>query len=333
MRVLIIRLSSIGDIILTTQILRELKERYPNIVIDFLVLDRFKDSISDNPYIDNLIVFDKKRDDGLINMIKLGRKLRKNNYTYVYDLHSKLRSRVISMAIGSKTFKYKKRRLIKTVLVKLGLIRYSVDDTIIRNYYGAFKNLGLKYNKECLEFYFSKEDMERVESLKIDYKNSIAIAPGASKETKKWTKEGFAELISLIVEKYQKNIILIGSESEREMCEDISKLSGKEVVNLAGKLSLKESGALLSKIEFLICNDSAPFHIARGVNTPAFVIFGPTDPKMFEYDENSILIYLNENCSPCSLHGDKNCPKNDFKCMKNIKAIDVLKIIEKTRRL
>ncbi|MGL4997426.1 MAG: glycosyltransferase family 9 protein [Cetobacterium sp.] len=332
MRVLIIRLSSIGDVILTTPILKELKIKYPKIVIDFLVMDKFKDSILGCPYIDNLILFNKKEHDGLKNMMRFGKSLKINNYDYVFDLHSKVRSKIISSAIMSKTFTYKKRSLLKTFLVKNKIIKYKVDNTIIKNYFGAFKVLNLEYKGEDLTFSFEEKHSEKLKTLGIEYENIPILAPGASKETKKWTKEEFAQLSKLLYNKYRKKPIIIGSKEEFEMCEDIKKISGEVAINLAGKLNLKESGALLSKASFLVTNDSGPFHIARGVKCPTFVIFGPTSPDMFEYDENNRLIYLNESCSPCSLHGDKVCPKKHFNCMKKLSAERVMNIIEKNGR-
>ncbi|MGL4868316.1 MAG: glycosyltransferase family 9 protein [Cetobacterium sp.] len=332
MRVLIIRLSSIGDVILTTPVLKELKKKYPEAIIDFLVLENFKDSILGCPYVDNLILFDKKKHDGFKNMLKFGKELKNNNYDYVFDLHSKVRSKIISSAIGAKTFIYKKRGLLKTLLVKMKAIKYKVDNTIVKNYFGAFKILNLNYKGEDLTFTFKNEDLEKIKTLCIDYENVPMIAPGASKETKKWTKEEFAQLSKLLYNKYGKKPIIIGSNSEYEMCESIKKLSGEVAINLAGKLSLKESGALLSKASFLVTNDSGPFHIARGVKCPTFVIFGPTSPEMFEYDENNKLIYLNEPCSPCSLHGDKVCPQKHFNCMKKLSAERVMQIIDESGR-
>lgn len=332
MRVLIIRLSSIGDIILTTPVLKALKKKYPDIVIDFLIIDKFKEAVMGSKYINNLILFNKEKNDGIKNMILFGKELKKNNYDYVFDLHSKIRSKVISHAIGVKTFRYKKRGLLKSILVKCRLMKYKVDNTIVKNYFGAFKDFNLEYNGEDLDFPFGKEDLERILKMKIDLKETPILAPGASKETKKWTQEGFARLIELLYIKYGKNPILIGSKEEKEMCDFINKLSGNLAVNLAGELTLKESGALLSKGRFLITNDSGPFHIARGVNCPTFVIFGPTSPEMFEYDRNNILIFANEKCSPCSLHGDRKCPKKHFKCMKSITAEKIMIEIEKTGR-
>jgi len=324
MRILIIRLSSIGDVILTTPILKKLKEKNKNLKIDFIVLDKFKDAIDGNPNIDNLIVFKKDTDDGIKNIIRFSKILKENNYDYVFDLHSKIRSRLITFFLGVKTFRYIKRSLYKTILVKLGLIKYRADNTIVKNYFDAFNILRIKYSGEDLEFNFSKKDEKKVES----YKDYVVFAPGASKNTKKWTIEGFGELAKLVSERYNTEIILIGSAKEKDECEKINKISGNLCINLAGELNLKESGALLSKAKFLVTNDSGPFHIGRGVKTKSYVIFGTTDPNMFEYDKLGVLIYGNEPCSPCSLHGDKKCPKGHFNCMKNISAEDIMKKIE-----
>ncbi|MGX6591008.1 glycosyltransferase family 9 protein [Cetobacterium ceti] len=328
MKVLIIRLSSIGDIILTTPVLKEFKRKYPDATVDFLVLDKFKDAIEGCPYIDNLILFNKEKNDGLGNLLNLGKKLRENNYDYVFDLHGKVRSILISKAIGVKTYRYKKRSLKKTLLVKLRMTTYEVDDTIIKNYFKTFKDFGLEYKGEDLTFSFTEKDLLKVR----EYKGYPVLAPGASKETKKWTPEGFGNLAALIYKKYKKVPLLIGGKNDFELCEEIRKISGGVSLNLAGKLTLKESGALLSQSMFLVTNDSGPFHIGRGVKCRTFVIFGPTSPGMFEYDEENTLIYGKEPCSPCSLHGDKQCPKGHFNCMRHITGEMVMNIIEAGRK-
>lgn len=325
LRILIIRLSSIGDVILTTPVLKEFKRKYPGSVIDFVVLDKFKDSIEGSPYIDNLILFDKKKYKGLKGIKKFVSTIKGNDYDYVFDLHSKMRSVGISFFLGAKTYRYKKRSTWKTILVKLKLIRYKADNTIIKNYFGAFKDMGITYQGEDLTFTYEKADLEKIDG----YENFVAMAPGASKETKKWTVEGFGNLARLISEKYGKKIVLVGGDGDKEKCTKINEISGGVCIDLSGELTLKESGALLSKADYLVTNDSGPFHIARGVKTKSFVIFGPTDPGMFEYDQYGTLIYRDETCSPCSLHGDKECPKGHFNCMKKLRAEDVLQIIEK----
>lgn len=328
LRVLIIRLSSIGDVILTTPVLKELKKKYPNIIIDFIVMDKFKGAIEGCPYMDNLIIFNKKDDDGIFNIIEFAKKLKKNNYTHVIDLHGKLRSIIISKIIGGNVYKYRKRSWWKTLLVKLRIIKYTVDDTIVKNYFGAVKKLGVEYKGEDLNFAFSRVDLENIPE---EYRGHVVFAPGASKNTKKWCVENFGELAKLIYEKYGEKVLIIGGNEDYEAAEKIDSISGGNCVNLCGTLNLKESGALLSKSEYLVTNDSGPFHIARGVKCKSYVIFGPTSPGMFEFQKNEKLIYSGEKCSPCSLHGDKKCPKGHFNCMKKITGKDVFDIIEKNK--
>lgn len=322
MKILVIRMSSFGDVILTTPVLTQLREKYPDATIDFIVLDKFKEAISGNKKIDKLIIFEKDRYKGIKGIYSFSKEL--DGYDLIIDLHSKMRSYFISKFISGKVLRYKKRALWKSLLVKWKLIKYSVDYTIVRAYFKPLEILGLKYRGEELEFNFEEKDLEEVEK----YDDFVVFAPGASKETKKWTRENFSELGKLINKEYNKNIILIGGKNEWDELEEIKKNIGDFCINLSGKLSLKESGALLSKAFFVVTNDSGPFHMARGVKALSFVIFGPTDPNMFEYNEKSILLFGKEPCSPCSLHGDKVCPKGHFNCMKNLTAEKVFEIIK-----
>lgn len=323
LKILIIRMSSFGDVLLTTPVIKAFKNKYPEVQIDFLVLENFKAAIKDFKGIDNLIIFDKKKNDGFKNILKFADKLKENNYDYIFDLHSKLRSKLISKRLNVKTFTYKKRAFWKTILVKSGLIKYKVDDTIVRNYFNAFKGFDLEYCGEDIEFNYGDN------SKFLEYKSLPMMAPGASKETKKWPLEYFGELAKLIYQKHNLKTVLIGGKEDIERCEEINKISGNNCINLAGKLSLKESGAVLSLGKFLVTNDSGPFHIGRGVKIPTFVIFGPTSPGMFELGKRDTLIYANVSCSPCSLHGDKICPKKNFRCMKEMTSEKVLEIIDK----
>ena len=155
MKILVIRMSSIGDVILTTPVLKAFKRKYPEAEIDFVVMEQFKDAISGLKYIDNLITFNKKKDDGIKNIKKFADRLKANKYDYVFDLHAKFRSKIIAKRLGVKTYTYKKRAWWKTLLVKLRLIKYQVDDTIIKNYFGAFKEFGIEYIGEDLDFAFA----------------------------------------------------------------------------------------------------------------------------------------------------------------------------------
>jgi len=320
-RILIIRLSSIGDIILTTPVLRAIKNEYPDAMIHFLTMDTYQDAISGNPDIDRLILFPPKKCRGVAGIYRFSRSLQGTHYDLIIDLHAKIRSRLISLFVAGRVLRYKKRRLWKSILVPLGWVRYHVDDTIVRSYFKPLEKINVFYSGENLTFSFGPEDLEKVRQ----YQNAVALAPGAANRTKQWPAENYAGLGGLLEEP----VVLIGGEKDREACRQIANSIGSRCVNLAGRLTLKESGALISLSKFVVSNDSAAFHMARGIAKKAFVIFGPTDPAMFTYDENAVLIYAALSCSPCSLHGDKQCPKGHFDCMKLLTPEVVHGLIQK----
>ena len=319
LHILVIRLSSIGDIILTTPVLGALKKKYPDAVIHFLVMDTYQDAISGNPHVDRLILFEKRKYRGVSGIYRFSRTLKDTRYDLIIDLHAKIRSRLISIFVPGRVFRYKKRALWKSILVPLRLRRYQVDDTIVRSYFKPLEKLFVYYTDETLRFDFEPQTLEKIRS----YTNAVVMAPGAANNTKQWPAAYWAELGGMMTDP----IVLIGGKDEYDLCEEIRRTIGNRCVNLAGKLSLKESGALISVSKYVITNDSGPFHIARGTGKKVFVIFGPTDPNMFTYDENAVLIHAGTPCSPCSLHGDKTCPRGHFDCMKSLTPEKVHEII------
>ncbi|NLK62640.1 MAG: glycosyltransferase family 9 protein [Fusobacteria bacterium] len=315
MKVLFIRFSSIGDIILTTPVLTEFKKKFPDAEVDFLTFTHFQDAISGNKNIDNLICFEKDKYKGFFGIKKFVKEnLKNNNYDIVIDLHSKIRSKLISLFLNKKTYTYNKRNFFKTILVKLRLSKYTPCDTIVKRYFNALEKFDIKYSGENLEFNYFFKDKKKVDK----YRGSIVLGVGASKETKKWKKEYFSKLSELLNNYYKRDIVIVGSKSEYEEIQFICNENKGYCYNLAGELTLKETAALMSESLFTVVNDSGPFHISRGVKAKTFVIFGATSPKMFDFTNNSTLIYSNEICSPCSLHGDKACPKGHFNCMNNL---------------
>jgi len=322
LKILVIRLSSIGDIILTTPVVRALREKYPQAFIDFLVMDRYREAIDGHPDISDVIEFKRDQFRGLNGILRFSRTLKAAKYDLVLDLHAKLRSRLISLALRTRTVRYTKRSFWKTLGVRLRLIRYRVDDTIVRNYFRPLSSLGISPGPEKLEFAFSREDLKSVS----EFENRIVLAPGAANPTKKWPAIYFGDLGRML----DHPIVLLGGPEDIEDLEAIRQRIGCDICeNLAGKLSLKQSGALLSIARFILTNDSGPFHMARAGGRPVFAIFGPTDPGMFNFNQNETLIYSGEPCAPCSLHGDNACPRGHFRCMLNLTPEIVLNTIQK----
>jgi len=220
MKILIIRFSSFGDVLLTTPVIRKIKEKYPDSEIDFIVYESFSEAVSLNPYIRKLILFNRKksRDRKYINEV-IGN-LKKEKYDFVVDLHSKLLSRVIGKSLSdSRTeyLRYKKRKWWKTLLVKAKLIAYNADCTIVESYFTALKKINLNFDRsnidsgkgDALEFYIDKVKEEEIVK-KYDLKNTdyFVLAPGASKFTKKWPF--YDELSKKILQNTDSKIFVIG---------------------------------------------------------------------------------------------------------------------------
>ena len=343
MKILIIRFSSFGDVVLTTPIIRAIKEKYPEAVIDFIVYNTFFEAISLNPEIRNLVIFDKKKSKDRNYIKDMIGKLKKENYDYVIDLHSKFLSRIIGKSLQSKNTKYcryKKRKWWKTILVKAKLITYNADCTIVESYFTALKKLGISFSDknikngfgDNLEFYIDKK-MEEKFVQKYDLKDGsyFVLAPGASKFTKKWPY--YDELAKKILEnesKFVKNnenlrIFVIGGKEDA----NVVKADGNgQVIDLCGKISFKESGILLKYAKVAVVNDSGPFHVARAVKAKTFVFFGPTDPKLFSFEKSTFLLN-NPNCPSHSLYGDDKFPKKYADCMTGISVKTVFDKIVK----
>ena len=320
LKVLVIRLSSIGDIILTTPVLDALKKAHPAAVVDYLVMDVYQEAIAGNQCVDRLILFDKQRYRGLSGILRFCRTHAVHDYDIIIDLHAKLRSVLMTLFIRGRVLRYCKRSWWKSLAVPLRLTRYHVNDTIVRNYFGPLQRLGIAYEGEKPTFNVSPDDRQAVQV----YGGAVVMAPGAAFNTKKWPAEHFAAL----GRRLQGMIVLIGGGEDTALCDGIQREIGHRCVNLAGRLTLKQSGALMSLARYVVCNDSAAFHMARGVGTPAFVIFGPTDPGMFTYDDAAVLLRHPVACAPCSLHGDRCCPQGHFACMRDLTPEKVLAVIE-----
>ena len=343
MKILIIRFSSFGDVVLTTPVIRAIKEKYPKAVIDFAVYDTFSEAISLNPEIRNLIIFEKKKSKDRKYIKDMINRLKTENYDYVIDLHSKFLSRIIGKSLENRHtqyFRYKKRKWWKTILVKAKLITYKADCTIVESYFTALKKLGINFSDENiknglgdnLEFYIDKQSEEKfVKKYNLKDGKYFVLAPGASKFTKKWPY--YDELAKKILENKNKfvnneeklRIFVIGGKEDANV---VKTDEDGQIIDLCGKISFKESGILLKYAKVAVANDSGPFHIARAVKAKTFVFFGPTDPKLFSFEKNTFLLN-NPSCPPHSLYGDDKFPKKYADCMTGISVETVFNKIVK----
>jgi heptosyltransferase-2 len=179
--------------------------------------------------------------------------------------------------------------------------------------------------------YLDDEEDVFYKNFHLKNKNYITVAPGSKWATKRWTVEGFAELINELINR-KEVVVLIGSEEDREYADEILKKVEKksEVVNIIGKTNLRQSFSIIKHSKILISNDSAPVHMAVAFNTPVVEIMGPTVKEFGFYPfRNGIVVETQGlSCRPCGLHGHQECPIKTHECMTKISAKEVLKAMD-----
>lgn len=331
--ILIIRLSSIGDIILTTPIIRAVKAQFPDARITFLIKKEFIDLVKYNPNIDAILTVDKSL--GKNGLKDLKKQIKAENFDWIIDLHKNLRSNYLKR--GSAAFyktKYPKFIFIRTLLVKLGINLYKTINPVYLRYFEAVKNAGITYDNLGTDVFYPIED-EKIVKQKLLEKGFdqtsplIVLCPGAKHATKQWLPDRYIEVAKKLIAQDQYTICLAGGREDIQLCEDIKSAISSGTINLAGSLSLLQSAALLKMAKLCVVNDSGLMHLAQSQKTAVVAIFGSTSRELgfFPLKEKSIVVEYPISCRPCSHIGREKCPKGHFKCMQEIQVEDVMKAI------
>ena len=332
MRVLVIRLGSMGDVILSTPVVSAIRKASPDAIVDFIVKKEYCCILEGNPNIDRVIPFDSKgANKGLKGLLCMVHALKrgKPSYTHVIDLHGNLRSRIISSLLsGAKTFRYDKQAIKRRM--RLFGVKSNIKHTV-EAYMTALEQAGLiSGNPELLPLIeISGEEEGKSKRLinKLDLTGKstlIGLAPGAMWPTKMWLKDRFVEVGNKAVEELNASVIVFGGPEDKSLCEYVAGNIRSRVLSVAGNSSVRETAALIKRCDILLSNDSGPMHIASAVGTPVVAVFGPTVRDFgFSPLGKSSVVETNLPCRPCSLHGSNECPKGHFKCMKDVEALMV----------
>ncbi|HKZ72144.1 MAG TPA: D-glycero-beta-D-manno-heptose 1,7-bisphosphate 7-phosphatase [Nitrospirota bacterium] len=327
-RILIVKPSSLGDIIHSLPVLWELRRLYPGAHIGWVVKEAWRDIIADNPLLDEVIVL-KKGVGGFLSAVK---NIRKAGYDTVIDLQGLFRSGLMTLLSGAseKTGFSNARELAHlfynhTVAVPPGTVH------AVERYLEILKPI--QNDRPHFPLYTDIDDAEWVKDFLRTNNLSharplIAVNPSARWEKKRWPITSYAALINQLIRELKAGIIILGSKEDIPLAEKISFLaSGRPVVS-AGKTSLKTLPALLERVDLLVTNDSGPMHIAAALGTPVVALFGPTNPGLTgPYGDGHIVIRKEMECSPC-LRGP--CIHGRPICMEAITEEEVMEAVKAT---
>lgn len=315
MKFLVIRFSSIGDIVLTTPAIRCLKLQVPDAEVHFLTKLSFKAVTEANPYIDQFFYFQD-------NLKALIADLKAEKYDYVIDLHKNFRTLKIKLALGCKSLTYKKEILSKFLLTKLHINTMS-GRHIVDRCLDTIKPLGVKNDGQGMDYFIPEKEIVKAEAIPAGHRAGfIAIVIGASYFTKKLPVEKLRQLCAEI----NYPVILLGGKEDFDEGEAIAAADPIKVFNACGKFSLHGSADLVRQSRLVISHDTGLQYIACALHKKVMAIWGSTSPRLdvepyygnLQHDnpmyQNFIVPHL--PCQPCSNYGLKKCPLGHFKCMK-----------------
>lgn len=346
-KILLIRFSSIGDIILTEPVSRVLRLHYPDAQIDYVTKQQYKDIPGFFPYVNEVITGD--------NTQEIVRRVRREKYDLVLELHKKMKPILIKIAARSSvTNSYNKKRSLRRSIIKKK--KQSIGSTVALYLSSLdFLKLGDLYDKETLDvneaFYpqliidseTTPDDLlTTTASRQIDNRilqrllspvneregKHIAIFPGALHPTKQYPPSQISEAVNSLPAN-ETEIYLLGAPDERELCNSIAAETGRKINNWCGMFNLNTTIKLMNCFDLIVTNDSGPMHIAAALGKKQIAIYGATDPVLGFKPHNQRAVMLGSKlaCRPCSLHGDEKCPEGHFKCMKDLQPEVITKHI------
>lgn len=359
-RILLIKLSALGDILHTIPVLHKLRRRYPSARIDWLTTPAFTELLRHQPAISNVIEFARHewsqpwRWSPYASAARLAGKLRSNRYDLIIDLHGQLRSSLLALATGASPrvgFDRPRReiwRASKRILPPsarkhawqgaregswLAYTHHISLPTLDVHAVDRYLSIGsmLGFDAEPADFSFVIPDTAsvRIEAMLAGRgvgAKLLVMAPGSIWETKHWRTQGFAEVACHFMRKGIA-VALTGSARERAVCGEVA-AAAAGVLNLAGETTLSELAALIRRSTICLTNDSGPMHLAVALARPVVSIFGPTDPLWVgPYRHPDAVLRAELPCSPCYLRALSRCP-HDHTCMQEISAAAVIEQIE-----
>lgn len=332
----------LGDAILTLPLLQTIRAAYPDAVIDFWVRGGIRDLFTAHPAASNVYEYDKRGNGkGVLQSMRFGRELARKDYSLWISAHGSFRSGVLARLTGAKIrigyAEPKNNALFYTHAVPRRFTELDEIERLLRlalplDLPGRglpvfdWPKIALPQSaRDAAEHFFTSLHAEAGGK---EYVPVLGVHPGSIWGTKRWPVEYFAAIAKLAAREGARVLVFGGQDAEEAMARQTEELAGqsltdaekRNIVNLAGKLSLPELGAYIGRLSCYVTNDSGPMHLAWPQKTPVTALFGPTARELGFYPrgENATVMELPLPCRPCGLHGPQECPLGHHRCMREM---------------
>ncbi len=313
MKILVVRFSSIGDIVLTTPVLRCIKQQVKNVELHFVTKQNFISVIENNIYVDKFFTIK----DSLTEVIPA---LKKENYDYVIDLHHNIRTLKLKCALGKKAFSFNKLNWEKFLMVQFKINKLP-NIHIVDRYFETVDFIGVKNDGKGLDYFINEKDEIDIQSSlpSLFHDEYHVLVVGGSYYTKQIPIHKLKEICF----KSPLPLILLGGKEDAAIAEQVYQLHKNKVLNLCGKLNINQSASIIQQAQKVITSDTGLMHIAAAFKKDIVSIWGNTIPEFgmgpYMAGKNSQILEVKDlSCRPCSKLGYKKCPKGHFKCMNDI---------------
>lgn len=318
MKILVVRFSSIGDIVLTTPILRCIKQQLKDVELHFITKHNFLSVIEDNKYVDKIYSIKS-------SISEVVPQLKKEKYDYVIDLHHNVRTLKLKLALGKKSFSFNKLNWQKFLIVNLKANKLP-NIHIVDRYFETVKSIGVQNDNKGLDYFINEKDEVDIPSSlpTLFHEQYNVLVVGGSYFTKQIPIKQLKEICS----KSLLPLILLGGKEDSNVAEQVYQLYKNKTINLCGKLNLNQSASIIQQSHKVITSDTGLMHIAAAYKKDIISLWGNTIPEFgmgpyFAGKDSQILEVKGLSCRPCSKLGYKKCPKGHFKCMNDIKIPEI----------
>ena len=316
LRILCVRFSSIGDVLLTTPLVRALHRRHPDAELYFVTKRALAPLVVENPHLTKVLTLDPDE-----RIADLARRLRVLGPTHGLDLHGSLRSAALRWLVPTRWAGYSKRKLARTALISTKINLYGRHVPVPERYFEAAVAAGLDVAPDGgpPEFFLAPAARAHMThwlaAAGLDQKPFTALAPGAAHATKRWPI-GHWRALAERLQQLGFGIVAVGGPQDRELGAAL----GPGVANAAGEFTLQETGACLARAAALISGDTGVMHMATGVGTRVVALFGPTvEPFGFSpYTKRAVVLQRDLSCRPCSAMGTARCPLGHHRCLTDV---------------
>lgn len=325
---LILRFSSIGDLVATSPVARWLKKQVPDAQVHYLVKQQFASLLEASPYVDKVFIFDKKKQSLSATLPQL----KAEQYDWVLDLHKNWRTLMVRCVLQKKVLSFDKLSLKKWLFIQWHVNKLPPIH-IAERYRLGLKSLQLQNDGLGLDHFIPAKENVQLSAIdvRLEKQAYIGLVIGAAHATKRLPTERLKQLCKTLSDYL---IVLLGGPGDQEAASIIEQ-AGSQVINTCGQLSINQSASLVEQARVIVAHDTGLMHIAAAFKRPLVVLWGSTHPAfgLFPYLPSQVpqalhIAHEKLTCRPCTKIGRASCPKGHFKCMQDLKILDIVAAIE-----